>query len=126
MRPALETWTVTDFTPFSPRVIRQRYAKAGRPNPRVRLGIAELERPNTTWIQIKEPFEYIIRVKWLPDGKRLSFETMPRLQTELSLYFADRKPGSVKRILTETDPGWVNMTDDLYFFVHVEDEAAIA
>jgi dipeptidyl-peptidase-4 len=106
----------TDITPFTPRVIRQRYARAGRPNPRVRLGISELDKPNTTWIQIKEPFEYIVRAKWLPDGKRLSFQTMPRLQTEMSLYSADRKSGESKRILTETDPGWVNMTDDLYFF----------
>jgi dipeptidyl-peptidase-4 len=107
----------TDIAPFSPRVIRQRYARAGRANPRVRLGIAELENPNTTWIQITDkPFEYIVRAKWLPDGRRLSVETMPRLQTELHLYFADRKTGSTTHILTETDPGWVNMTDDLYFF----------
>ena len=105
----------TDITPFPPRVIRQRYARAGGINPSVRLGIIELEKPNTTWIQIKDPFEYIVRAKWLPDGRRLSFETMPRLQTQISLYFADRKSGAATRILTETDPGWVNMTDDLYF-----------
>lgn len=106
----------TDIAPFSPRVIRQRYARAGGANPRVRLGIVELEKPNTNWIQIKEPFEYIVRAKWLPDSRHLSFETMPRLQTQMSLYFADRKSGAATRILTETDPGWVNMTDDLYFF----------
>jgi dipeptidyl-peptidase 4 len=106
----------TDITPFPPRVIRQRYARAGGANPRVRLGIVELETPNTTWIHLKEPFEYIVRAKWLPDGRRLSLETMPRLQTQMSLYFADRKSGAATRILTETDPGWVNMTDDLYFF----------
>jgi len=106
----------TDITPFSPRVIRQRYARAGRPNPRVRLGIAELNASDTKWIQIKEPFEYIVRVKWLPDGRRLSFLTMPRVQTEMSLHFADRGTGASNRVLTETDPGWVNMTDDLYFF----------
>ena len=106
-----------DFVPFSPRVIRQRYARAGRPNPRVRLGITELGRDNTTWIQISDkPFEYIVRAKWLPDGRRLSLETMPRLQTELSLYLADRQSGKATRVLTETNPGWVNMTDDLYFF----------
>jgi dipeptidyl-peptidase-4 len=106
-----------DFVPFSPRVIRQRYARAGRPNPRVRLGITELGHDGTTWIQINDkPFEYIVRAKWLPDGRRLSLETMPRLQTELSLYFADRQTGKTTRVLTETDPGWVNMNDDLYFF----------
>ena len=81
----------------------------------MRLGIAEIKTPNTTWVQIKKPFEYIVRAKWLPDGRRLSLETMPRVQTEMSLYFADRKSGAATRILTETDPGWVNMTDDLYF-----------
>jgi dipeptidyl-peptidase-4 len=106
-----------DFVPFSPRVIRQRYARAGRANPRVRLGIAELGHDSTTWIQVTDkPFEYIVRAKWLPDGRRLSLETMPRLQTELSLYLADRKTGKTTRVLTETDPGWVNMADDLYFY----------
>lgn len=106
-----------DFTPFAPRVIRQRYARAGRANPRVRLGITELGQDGTTWIQINDkPFEYIVRAKWLPDGRRLSLETMPRVQTEMSLYFADRKTGNTTRVLTETNAGWVNMTDDLYFF----------
>ena len=107
----------TDITPFSPRVIRQRYARAGRR----RILACVWASPNstrhdTTWIQINEPFEYIVRVKWLPDGRRLSFLTMPRVQTEMSLHFADRKTGAANRVLTETDPGWVNMTDDLYFF----------
>ncbi|HEU4795890.1 MAG TPA: DPP IV N-terminal domain-containing protein, partial [Pyrinomonadaceae bacterium] len=107
-----------DFVPFSPRVIKQRYARAGRANPRVRLGIAELNNNDaTTWIQLTDkPFEYIVRAKWLPDGGRLSVATMPRIQTELNLYFADRKTGKTTRVLTETDPGWVNMNDDLYFF----------
>ncbi|HEY3581909.1 MAG TPA: DPP IV N-terminal domain-containing protein [Pyrinomonadaceae bacterium] len=106
-----------DFVPFSPRVIHQRYARAGRANPRVRLGIIELGHDNTTWIQINDkPFEYIVRAKWLPDARRLSLETMPRQQTELSLYFANRETGNATHVLTETNPGWVNMTDDLYFF----------
>ncbi|HKG47229.1 MAG TPA: S9 family peptidase [Pyrinomonadaceae bacterium] len=107
-----------DFVPFSPRVVRQRYARAGGANPRVRLGITELGHDGTTWIQITDkPFEYIVRAKWLPDSRQLSLETMPRLQTEMSLYFADRKTGKTTPVLTETNPGWVNMTDDLYFFI---------
>jgi len=106
-----------DIQPFSPRVIKQRYARAGRANPRVRLGITELGHDSTTWIQVSDkPFEYIVRAKWLPDGRRLSLETMPRVQTELHLYFADRKTGKATHVFTETDPGWVNMHDDLYFF----------
>ena len=106
-----------DFVPFSPRVIRQRYARAGRANPKVRLGINELGQSATTWIQVSDkPFEYIVRAKWLPDGRRLSLQTMPRVQTEIGLYFADRKTGTTTRVLTETNPGWVNMMDDLHFY----------
>ena len=110
-----------DFVPFSPRVIKQRYARAGRANPRVRLGITELGTEGTTWIQVNDkPFEYIVRAKWLPDGNRLSVITMPRVQTEITLYIADRKTGKTTRVLTETDPGWVNMNDDLYFYTDAQ------
>jgi dipeptidyl-peptidase-4 len=105
-----------DFQPVTPRVIRQRYPKAGFPNPRVRTGIVEIGRDQPTWIRIDDrPFEYLARVKWLPDSRRVSVQTMTRDHTELNLYFADRATGATSRILTETDPAWVNITDDLYF-----------
>jgi dipeptidyl-peptidase-4 len=105
-----------DFAPAVPRVVEQRYPRAGRPNPRVRVGVVEIAQPVTRWIRIDDkPFEYIARVKWLPDGKRVSVETLTREQTELGLYLADRLTGAATRVLTETDPGWVNMNDDLYF-----------
>ena len=94
-----------DFVPFSPRVIQQRYARAGRANPRVRVGLVELGREGTTWIPINDrPYEYIVRVKWLPDGKRISLEAMTRAQTELSLYLADRNTGAASFSIPAGDP----------------------
>ncbi|MFL6335386.1 MAG: S9 family peptidase [Pyrinomonadaceae bacterium] len=106
-----------DFRPDSaPRLIRQRYPKAGTPNPRVRVGVAEIGRDTTTWVSIKDrPFEYVLRVKWLPDGRRLSVQTLTRDQHESGLYFASRETGAAERVLTETDPAWVNIHDDLHF-----------
>jgi dipeptidyl-peptidase-4 len=106
-----------DFRPDSaPRLIRQRYPKAGTPNPRVRVGITEVGRGATTWVGINDrPFEYVLRVKWLPDGRRLSVQTLTRDQHESGLYFASRETGAADRILTETDTGWVNIHDDLHF-----------
>lgn len=109
-----------DFEPAVPRVIEQRYPRAGRPNPRVRAGVVEIGGAQpaaaTTWIRLEgQPFEYITRVKWLPDSRRVSVETLTRDQTDLGLWLADRATGVGTRILTETDPGWVNMNDDLYF-----------
>jgi dipeptidyl-peptidase-4 len=108
--------TFVDFQPETPRVIRQRYPKAGTPNPRVRVGIIELGRNATTWVRVEDrPFEYVLRVQWLPDSRRVSVQTLTRDQHELGLYFAARDTGAATRILTETDPAWVNIHDDLHF-----------
>lgn len=113
---SVDTSYFVDFKPASGRLIRQRYPTTGTANPRVRVGIADLATDGSTWVQLTDlPFEYIARVKWLPDGRQVSVQTLSRDQMTLALYLADRRTGQATRILTETDPGWVNINDDLYF-----------
>ena len=103
------------WKPAEPELITQRYPKAGTKNPEVKLGIIEMENLKLKWVDLG-PYEYLCRVKWLPGSERLSVQTMNRAQTELDLFFVDRASGkNVKKILTESDTGWVNITDDLYF-----------
>lgn len=105
-----------DFKPQTPRLITQRYPKAGQHNPKVKVGIVELEEPHAVWASIDTAdYEYIVRVKWLPENRRLSIQTLNREQTELNLYFADRSTGGTQHILTETDEGWVRVNNDLHF-----------
>jgi dipeptidyl-peptidase-4 len=104
-----------DFKPAEPRLITQRYPKAGTDNPIVKLGVMEISNPRVKWVKL-DPYEYICRVKWHPDNKRFTVQTMNRAQTELNLFFIDRRTGkSLDQVLTETDEGWVNINDDLYF-----------
>lgn len=108
--------TFVDFQPQNPRVIHQVYPKAGDPNPKVRVGVVGIGAPQARWIKIDDrPYEWLQRVKWLPDSSRLAVETLNRRQTELRLYFADAKTGAAKHILDETDPAFVNVSDDLHF-----------
>ncbi len=107
--------TFVDFEPQDAKVIHQVYPKAGEKDPTVKVGVVGLEHQPTKWISIPEPFEWLLRVKWLPDSRRVAVETMNRMQTELQLDFADAESGQAKHILTDKDPGWVNVTDDLYF-----------
>lgn len=107
--------TYTDFKPWQPRVIKQRYPKAGEPNPRVRVGIASLDQPKTTWVDLnKDSYEYVVRVNWLPDSNRVSVETLNRAQDALDLYFADRATGKTEHILKETDDAWVNIYEPYF------------
>ncbi|TAE27031.1 MAG: S9 family peptidase [Candidatus Kapaibacterium sp.] len=114
-----------DFKPVVPENIEQRYPKAGTANPKVRVGVLNIENPSAVrWVDfptsggyagVEPKIEYIVRLKWLPDNKRLSVQTMNRAQTELTLHFADAATGKTTQILKETNDGWVNVHDDLYF-----------
>src|SRR5512140_3510298 len=105
-----------DVQPWTPRVLRQRYPKVGQKNPVVRIGIVELDSRRTTFVDLGDRTpEYIVRAQWLPDSRRLSFQTLNRSQTELELLVADRATCKAVPVLKETDPAWVNVLDDLVF-----------
>jgi dipeptidyl-peptidase-4 len=103
-----------DHRPQYPRLITQRYPKVGTANPIVRVGVVELPSARTTWLDLGS-YEYVIRVAWIPGAQRLAVQTMNRAQDSLWLRFASRAKGDATLILTETDPGWVNTSEDLYF-----------
>jgi dipeptidyl-peptidase-4 len=98
-----------------PHLVRQRYPEAGGANPTVRVGVVDVESGRTVWVDPEAaPAEYVVAVKWSPDSRRVAVETENRQQTRLDLYFVDRASGKPVRVLTETDPAWVN-TEDLEF-----------
>lgn len=108
--------TFVDFEPNMPRVIHQRYPKAGEPNPRVRAGVVDLASGKTTWADLGAyPYEYLARVDWLPDSGRLAVQTLDRAHSTLDVFLIDAASGKAKHLLRETDPGWVNLHDDLQF-----------
>ena len=105
-----------DFKPDVARLVKQRYPQAGGNNPVVKLGVIETSDGKTAWPDFKAfPYEYIVRVKWLPDSRRLCVEALNRDQNVLDLYLVERSTGKLQPILKETDEGWINIHDDLYF-----------
>jgi dipeptidyl-peptidase 4 len=105
-----------DFKPTYPRVIEQRYPKAGGKNPIVHLHMADLGNQERTFFNpIETTYEYIIRANWLPDNNRVCIQTLNRDQTKLDYYFVDSRTGENTHILADKDDAWISMTDDLYF-----------
>ena len=106
--------TFVNFKPATQEVVRQRYPKAGQPNPKVRLGIVTVLSAKTNWMDCGE-YEYLVRFNWLPDSSAIAVQTMNRQQSELKLLIADKKTGASKMILEEKQPAWININDTLYF-----------
>ena len=107
--------TFVDFKPQEPKIVRQVYPKAGEKNPKVTVGVVDVASGKTQWMQIPDNYEWLLRVKWLPDSRRVAIETLDRPQTTLQLYFDDTHSGKAKHILTDHDPGYINENDDLHF-----------
>ncbi len=106
----------TDFLPAVPRVLTQRYPKAGGILPDVRVGVVDALTGTTAWANVSpDTYAYIGRVQWLPGGQRLAIQTLNRAQTELRLYGVDASTGTPTLILTETDSAWINLHYDLHF-----------
>ncbi|HYL86933.1 MAG TPA: DPP IV N-terminal domain-containing protein [Candidatus Angelobacter sp.] len=94
----------------------ERYPVAGGTNPTVPVFVASLNGGEPRAVDIGgETDIYIPRVNWLPDGKRLAIQRLNRTQTQLDLLLADTADGKSRVVLSEKDPYWINVSDDLYF-----------
>ena len=102
--------------PDRTEVIEQRYPAAGDPNVRVKLGLIAPTGGASRWIDLgRNPDIYLVRVDWLPDGKRLSYQRMQRRQQKLDLQLVDATDLTQRNLLTETSKTWINLNDDLHF-----------
>ncbi len=98
------------------RIEEQRYPFAGGANARVELGIVS---PFTGALRMLPRCwgseDYLARVNWFPDGRRLAIQIQNRAQDRLTLIEQDVHTGDTREILVETSPTWVNLHDNLRF-----------
>jgi dipeptidyl-peptidase-4 len=109
-------FSLLDFASYTGEAELQRYPVPGGTNPVVRVFVAPLGGGKERALDLgAETDMYIPRVNWLPDSKRLAIQRLNRTQTELDLLLSDAATGKSSTILSEKDPYWVNVNDDLYF-----------
>ena len=93
-------------------VVPQRFPRAGRPNARVELYIQPLAGDRIKVDLGDNPDIYLARVNWSKDGKTLYVQRQPRDQRRLELLAIDPATGKGQVILTQTDPHWIDLSDD--------------
>ena len=109
-------YPLVDFTSPSGKAEMERYPVAGGANPSVRLLVALLSGGEPRAMDIgTETDIYIPRVNWLTDSKYLAIQRLNRAQTRLDLLTADAATGKTRTALSENDPNWINVSDDLHF-----------
>ena len=95
---------------------RQRYPKAGDPNPYVKFGIANVADGKITWSDFDEKADhYIAWPTWTKDNK-LTVQWMNRAQDNIIIYWIDTNTGKKTELYNEKQKEWVEWFEDLYFF----------
>jgi dipeptidyl-peptidase 4 len=109
-------YPLVDFSSPTGEAEMERYPVAGGANPIVRIFVVSLNGGEPLAMDTgAETDTYIPRVNWLTDSKHLAIQRLNRAQTRLDLLIADTATGKIRTVLTEDDPDWINLSDDLYF-----------
>jgi dipeptidyl-peptidase-4 len=99
-----------------PSVFWLKYPKAGETNAAVQIRVRDLDKRETQGIDLGEETDiYVPRIQWTPNPAVLSIQRLNRLQNKLDLMFADVQSGAAHVVLSEKDPCWVDVSDDLIF-----------
>lgn len=91
------------------------YPKPGDPNPRVKMGIADLNTAKTVWVKTDyEVDQYLAWPFWTPDSKGLAIQVVNRDQNDLQIILADPSTGDFRQIYDEKYKTWLDFHEDIY------------
>ena len=91
------------------------YPNPGDPNPKVKMGIADIETGKTFWIKTDYNVDqYIAWPFWTPDSKKLAVQVLNRDQNDLRILLADPSTGDYSQIYNESRKSWVEIHEDIY------------
>jgi len=110
-------YPLVDFSSPSGEAELERYPVVGGANPVVRVLVVSVQGGEPRAMDIgTETDIYIPRVNWLNDSKHIAIQRLNRAQNTLDLLITNAATGKTRTALSEQDPNWVNVSDDLYFF----------
>jgi dipeptidyl-peptidase-4 len=110
-------YPLVDFSSPGGEAELERYPVAGGANPVVRVLVVSVQGGDPRAMDTgAETDIYIPRVNWLNDSKHIAIQRLNRAQNTLDLLIGVTATGKTRTALSEQDPNWVNVGDDLYFF----------
>lgn len=112
---------MTDYSGQHPKYERIPYPKVGDENPKVKIGVVNVETGNKQWMDTPEN-GYIPRLYWTADKDKLAIVHLNRPQNHLKLFFNDINNGESSLIMEEKSDAWIDIFDffaginHLFFF----------
>ena len=99
-----------------PKENRFKYPKAGEKNSVVSVSSYDVASARTTKMDVGPVVDqYIPRVQWTQVPNTLSIQRLNRLQNKLEILHGDATTGKTQVVLTDTNPAYVEINDDLNY-----------
>jgi len=109
-------YPLVNYESFDGHAEEERYPVAGGSNPVVHVYSVNVSGGKPALMDTgAETNQYLPRVNWLLDSKRIAIQRLNRPQTQLDLLVADAETGKSKVLLSEKDAYWINIADEIYF-----------
>jgi dipeptidyl-peptidase-4 len=91
------------------------YPKSGDPNPKVKMGIADITTEKTTWVKTDYSVDqYLAWPFWTPDSKKLAIQVLNRDQNNLKIILADPLTGNFQQVYEESWKTWIEFHEDIH------------
>ncbi|GAA4347712.1 S9 family peptidase [Hymenobacter saemangeumensis] len=109
-------YNMQEWGPLYPKDYRYKYPKAGEKNSIVSISAYDLGSGRSTRMDLgPETDQYIPRMMWTQTPGLLSMQRLNRLQNKLEILHGDPATGKTTVVLTDTNPAYVEINDDLRY-----------
>ncbi|MHC4874926.1 MAG: S9 family peptidase [Planctomycetota bacterium] len=94
--------------PSYPGVRHTRFARVGEKIASLRVGVIDVEKRTTKWLDIEQPDEgyYLGQVDWAENSLELLVEKLSRFRDTREFLLANIETGDIRRIYRETNEAW--------------------
>jgi dipeptidyl-peptidase-4 len=94
-----------------------KYANTGERHAVYHIGVFDTNSGQTRWMDIGHgDQDYIPRVDWTPSSQIIAIQRLNWRHNRLDLLLGNPNTGETHTILTDSDPAWIDVSDDLIFF----------
>lgn len=92
-----------------------RYPKPGDPNPKVKLGIADVNSGKVTWADFDvNTDQYLAWPVWRPDNSEMLIQVLNRDQNHMQFFMINPETGAKRKIYNEERKTWIDFFEDIY------------
>lgn len=111
----VKTYPLVDQLHGYPQVRRFHYPNVGEQHAVYRIGVHHIDAAATRWLDTGHALDdYLPQMTWDRESRGLYVQRLSRDHQTLDVLYADATSGDSRLVLTDRDPAWLDISEDLF------------